>query len=66
MQVNKKLKGSSTDKTIKVWDIKKRMLLKSGFLEKDKPYILVETFSTSCEMETDTDVEGVTATTRFI
>ena len=51
--------------TIKVWDIKKRMLLKSGYLQKDKPYILVETFSTYCEMETDKDVEGVTATFRF-
>ena len=51
--------------TIKVWDIKKRMLLKSGYLQKDKPYILVETFSTSCELETEKDVEGVTATFRF-
>jgi len=41
------------------------MLLKSGYLEFNKPYILVETFSTSCEMETDKNVEGVSATFRF-
>jgi hypothetical protein len=46
--------------TIKIWEGKKGLVTKSGWIVKDTPYILLNKWSTPCEKETEKNIEGVT------
>ena len=47
------------DKTIKIWDIKERLLIKSGEIKKDEFWTLIGLRSITCMQEKDKDVEGM-------